>query len=81
MWQEFLINKYLQGEMLFLVLAKPTESPFWKGLMGVKHEFRLPTPFWGGTEERGVPCDALLPSLSLITCVCGTKMIEGVSID
>jgi hypothetical protein len=25
--------------MLFEVQAKPTDSPFWKGLMGVKDEF------------------------------------------
>jgi hypothetical protein len=38
-WQEILTNKYLRGKMLSQVQAKPTDSPFWKGIMGVKDEF------------------------------------------
>jgi hypothetical protein len=38
-WQELLTNKYLRRKMLSQVQAKPTDSPFWKGIMGVKDEF------------------------------------------
>jgi hypothetical protein len=38
-WQELLHNKYLRTQTLSQVTAKPTDSPFWKGLMGVKDEF------------------------------------------
>jgi hypothetical protein len=38
-WQELLYNKYLQNKSLSQVTAKPTDSPFWKGLMGVKDDF------------------------------------------
>ena len=38
-WQELLHNKYLRGKTLSQVQAKPTDSPFWKGLMGVKSDF------------------------------------------
>jgi hypothetical protein len=37
--QELLINKYLHCKMLSQVVAKSTNSPFWKGLMRVKEEF------------------------------------------
>jgi hypothetical protein len=37
-WQELLQNKYLQSKTLSQVTAKPTDSPFWKGLMEVKDE-------------------------------------------
>jgi hypothetical protein len=36
MWQELLHNKYLKNKTLAEVEAKPTDSPFWKGLMRVK---------------------------------------------
>jgi hypothetical protein len=39
LWQELLHNKYLRTQTLSQVTAKPTDSPFWKGLMGVKDEF------------------------------------------
>jgi hypothetical protein len=39
MWQEILQNKYLINKTLAQVEAKPTDSPFWKGLMKVKEEF------------------------------------------
>jgi hypothetical protein len=39
MWQELLQNKYLRQKTLSGVQAKPTDSPFWKGLMGVKDVF------------------------------------------
>ena len=38
-WQELLTNKYLHNKTLAQVEANPTDSPFWKGLMGVKDEF------------------------------------------
>jgi uncharacterized integral membrane protein len=38
-WQELLTNIYLRGKTLSQVQAKPTDSPFWKGIMGVKDDF------------------------------------------
>jgi hypothetical protein len=38
-WQELLHNKYLKNKTLSQVTAKPTDSPFWKGLMGGKDDF------------------------------------------
>jgi hypothetical protein len=38
-WQELLYNKYLRNKSLSQVTAKPTDSSFWKGLMGVKDDF------------------------------------------
>jgi hypothetical protein len=38
-WQELLSNKYLHGKMLSQVQAKPNDSPFWKGLTGIKNDF------------------------------------------
>ena len=38
-WQELLHNKYLHSNTLSQVQSKPTDSPFWKGIMGVKDEF------------------------------------------
>jgi hypothetical protein len=38
-WQELLHNKYLKNTTLSQVTTKPTDSPFWKGLMGVKDDF------------------------------------------
>jgi hypothetical protein len=39
MWQQLLCNKYLKNKTLAQVEAKPTDSPFWKGLMHVKEDF------------------------------------------
>jgi hypothetical protein len=39
MWQEILHNKYLHSKTLAQVQVKPTDSPFWKGLMKVKSDF------------------------------------------
>jgi hypothetical protein len=36
MWQELLCNKYLKTKTIVEVQAKPTDSPFWKGLMHQK---------------------------------------------
>jgi hypothetical protein len=38
-WQQLLFNKYLQTKTLAQVEPKPTDSPFWKGLMHVKNNF------------------------------------------
>jgi hypothetical protein len=38
-WQQLLRNKYLINKTLSQVEAKPTDSPFWKGLMRVKDDF------------------------------------------
>jgi hypothetical protein len=39
MWQELLKNKYLKNKTLAQVEAKPTYSPFWKGILSVKVDF------------------------------------------
>ena len=39
MWQQLLHNEYLKNKTLSQVEAKPTDSPFWKGLMRMKREF------------------------------------------
>ena len=39
MWQELLTNKYLGDKTLSQVQGKPTDSPFWRGLMKVKNDF------------------------------------------
>jgi hypothetical protein len=38
-WQELLSNKYLGSKSLLQVQVKPTDSPFWKGIMRVKDDF------------------------------------------
>lgn len=38
-WRELLRNKYLYSKTLSRVEAKPSDSPFWKGLMVVKNDF------------------------------------------
>ena len=37
-WQEHIYNKYLHGKSLSQVQPKPSDSPFWKGLMKFKNE-------------------------------------------
>jgi hypothetical protein len=39
MWQELLHNKYLHSKTLSHVQVKPTDSPFWKGIMNVRDKF------------------------------------------
>jgi hypothetical protein len=39
MWQELLHNKYIKDKTLSQVQEKPTDSPFWKGLIRVKNDF------------------------------------------
>ena len=38
-WQELLSNKYLRGKTLAQIQPKPTDSPFWRGIMSVRHDF------------------------------------------
>uniref|UniRef100_A0A453T444 Reverse transcriptase zinc-binding domain-containing protein n=1 Tax=Aegilops tauschii subsp. strangulata TaxID=200361 RepID=A0A453T444_AEGTS len=35
-WAQILRSKYLHSKTLSQVTARPTDSPFWKGLMNVK---------------------------------------------
>jgi hypothetical protein len=39
MWQELLHNKYFKDKTLSQVQEKPTDFPFWKGLIWVKNYF------------------------------------------
>jgi hypothetical protein len=39
MWQQLINNKYIKNQTLAQVEAKPSDSPFWKGLMHVKDDF------------------------------------------
>ena len=38
-WQELMSNKYLRGKTLAQVQPKPTDSPFWRGIMSVRQGF------------------------------------------
>ena len=46
-----LFNKYMAGKTLSQVEIKPNDSPFWKGIMGVKHEFFKHISFTLGNGE------------------------------
>jgi hypothetical protein len=73
MWQELLVNKYLRNKTLSQVKVKPTDSPFWKGLMGVKEIFfkngsftvgnGQKTRFWEDTWLGDTPLALQYPSL------------------
>jgi hypothetical protein len=39
MWQQLITNKYIKNQTLAQVETKPSDSPFWKGLMHVKDDF------------------------------------------
>jgi hypothetical protein len=39
MWQQLITNKYIKNQILAQVEVKPSDSPFWKGLMHVKNDF------------------------------------------
>jgi hypothetical protein len=72
-WQELLQNKYLKDKTLSQVSVKPTDSQFWKGLMGVKDDFFLRgsmrvengqnTRFWEDTWLGNRPLCEQYPSL------------------
>jgi hypothetical protein len=51
LWQQILTNKYLSNKTLSQVEAKPTDSPFWKGLLMVKDEFFAHGSFSVGNGE------------------------------
>ena len=38
-WQELINNKYLNTKSLSQVQSKPTDSPFWKGILKGKDDF------------------------------------------
>jgi hypothetical protein len=38
-WHELITNKYLHSKSLSQVKVKPSDSPFWKGLMILKDDF------------------------------------------
>jgi hypothetical protein len=72
-WKELLHNKYLQNKTLSQVTAKPTDSPFWKGIMGVKEAFfsrgslalgnGKSIKFWEDTWLGDTPLENQYPSL------------------
>jgi hypothetical protein len=53
-WAQILRNKYLHSKTLSQVTVRPTDSPFWKGLMRVKSAFFHRTKFiiGNGTSTR-----------------------------
>ena len=53
-WAQILRNKYLHSKTLSQVTVRPTDSPFWKGLMRVKSVFFNRTKFvvGNGTSTR-----------------------------
>jgi hypothetical protein len=73
MWHELLVNKYLRNKTLSQVKIKPTDSPFWKGLMGLKEIFikngsftignGQKTRFWEDTWLGDTPLVLQYPSL------------------
>jgi hypothetical protein len=73
MWEELLVNKYLRNKTLSQVKVKPTDSPFWKGLMGLKEIFfkngsftvgnGQKTRFWEDTWFGDTPLALQYPSL------------------
>jgi hypothetical protein len=72
-WQQILQNKYLHLKTLSQVTSKPTDSPFWKGLMKVKEDFFArgffilgdgsSIRFWEDTWLGGTTLAAQYPSL------------------
>jgi hypothetical protein len=64
MWQELLHNKYIRDKTLSRVEVKPTNSPFWKGIMRGMNEFfqrgnfigdGMNTRFWEDTWLGDTP--------------------------
>ena len=47
-WQELLTSKYLCGKTFAQVKPKPSDSPFWKGILKVQNDF-----FSNGTFKIG----------------------------
>ena len=73
MWAQILRNKYLQTKTLTQVTMRPTDSPFWKGLMRVKDLFfwrvkflvgnGMSTRFWEDTWLGETPLAVQYPTL------------------
>ena len=65
MWAQILRSKYLQTKSLSQVTVRPTDSPFWKGLMKVKQSLfnrtkvvignGVSTRFWEDTWSERHP--------------------------
>ena len=80
MWAQILHAKYLQKKTLSQVTVRPTDSPFWKGLMKVKQAFfnRMrfaigngsSTRFWEDTWLGETPLAIQYPSLYRIVQRC-----------
>jgi hypothetical protein len=80
MWQDLLYNKYLKTKTIAEVRAKPTDSPFWKGLMHQKETFLKygsfvvgdgeGTRFW---EDTWLGAERLLPNTPTYTPLLTTK--------
>jgi hypothetical protein len=76
MWQELLCNKYLKSKTIAEVQAKPSDSPFWKGLMHHKDTFLKygsfvvgdgkGTRFWEDTWIGAEPLASQYPNLYAI---------------
>jgi hypothetical protein len=76
MWKELLQNKYLKDKTLSQVQVKPTDSPFWKGIMGGRDElfesgsFVLgdgrDTRFWEDVWLGDTPLSSQYPALYII---------------
>uniref|UniRef100_A0A453FQN4 Reverse transcriptase zinc-binding domain-containing protein n=1 Tax=Aegilops tauschii subsp. strangulata TaxID=200361 RepID=A0A453FQN4_AEGTS len=73
MWAQILRNKYLQTKTLAQVTVRPTDSPFWKGLMRTKDLFfrrvkflidnGMSTRFWEDTWLGETPLAIQYPTL------------------
>ena len=72
-WRELLTNKYLCGKTLAQVKPKPSDSPFWKGILKVQIDFfsngtfkignGQGTRFWEDTWLGDNPLSMQYPSL------------------
>ena len=73
MWSQILRNKYLHSKTLAQTTIRPTNSPFWKGLMRTKDIFfhrvkflvgnGMPTRFWEDTWLGETPLAIQYPTL------------------
>ena len=73
MWSQILRNKYLHSKTLAHVTMRPTDSPFWKGLMRTEDMFfrrvqylvgnGMSTRFWEDTWLGDTPLAVQYPTL------------------
>uniref|UniRef100_A0A453N585 Reverse transcriptase zinc-binding domain-containing protein n=1 Tax=Aegilops tauschii subsp. strangulata TaxID=200361 RepID=A0A453N585_AEGTS len=79
MWAPILRNKYLQSKTLAQVTMRPTDSPFWKGLMRTKDLFLrrvkflvgngMSTRFWEDAWLGETPLTIQYPTLyNIVQC-------------